>query len=75
MTLSGHVFAFSSTWTTTRSFLISRLKEDVDRERQKLFFLFLNLESGGKNPTAGEFFFSGLEDIFVWLFCVTTQEH
>ena len=21
------------------------------------------------------FFFSGLEDIFVWLFCVTTGEH
>ena len=39
------------------------------------FFLFLNLESGSKNPTAGEFFSSGLEDIFVWLFCVTTREH
>ena len=41
----------------------------------KFFFLFLNLESGSKNPTAGEFFFSGLEDIIVWLFCVTTREH
>ena len=48
------------------------------RRRQtttNVFFLFLNLESGSKNPTAGGSFFSGLEDIFVWPFYVTTRGH
>ena len=36
------------------------------RQTTTNFSKFLNLESGSKNPTAGEFFFSCLEDM--WLF-------
>ena len=53
-----------------------RLKEDVDKPRQ----IFLSLFKFGWNRAVRirlqeNFFFSGLGDIFVWLFCVSTREH